>query len=112
MDENDDREIKLQRASGDLVKEFSAKLPSLLWKPRNEERQSIRPRTQASNGSAENESDRVWSRAAESRTDFEQDNGRHEGGLDAEYSVYLTEQQLKSTVGQEVRRPIPANISC
>lgn len=42
MDENDDREIKLQRASGDLVKEFSAKLPSLLWKPRNEERQSIR----------------------------------------------------------------------
>jgi hypothetical protein len=42
MDESDDREIKLQRASGDLVKEFSAKLPSLLWKPRNEERQSIR----------------------------------------------------------------------
>ncbi|GIJ86129.1 hypothetical protein Asppvi_005003 [Aspergillus pseudoviridinutans] len=42
MDDSDDREIKLQRASGDLVKEFSAKLPSLLWKPRNEERQSNR----------------------------------------------------------------------
>ncbi|GFG20907.1 tubulin-specific chaperone D [Aspergillus udagawae] len=50
MDDSDDREIKLQRASSDLVKEFSAKLPSLLWKPRNEERQSIRVprrRTQA-----------------------------------------------------------------
>lgn len=42
MDESDDTEIKLQRASGDLVKEFSAKLPSLLWKPQNEEGQSIR----------------------------------------------------------------------
>ncbi|KAF7158423.1 hypothetical protein CNMCM5623_003426 [Aspergillus felis] len=42
MDDSDDREIKLQRASGDLVKEFSSKLPSLLWKPRNEERQTIR----------------------------------------------------------------------
>ncbi|RHZ73935.1 hypothetical protein CDV55_103407 [Aspergillus turcosus] len=41
MDESDDTEIKLQRASGDLVKEFSAKLPSLLWKPQNEEGQSI-----------------------------------------------------------------------
>ncbi|KAL4942544.1 hypothetical protein BDV06DRAFT_211749 [Aspergillus oleicola] len=33
MDAADDREIKLQRASGDLVKEFLDKLPSLLWKP-------------------------------------------------------------------------------
>ncbi|RAH69606.1 tubulin-specific chaperone D [Aspergillus aculeatinus CBS 121060] len=32
MDAAEDREVKLQRASGDLVKEFSAKLPSLLWK--------------------------------------------------------------------------------
>ncbi|KAL2821606.1 tubulin folding cofactor D C terminal-domain-containing protein [Aspergillus granulosus] len=32
MDAADDREIKLQRASGDLVKEFLEKLPSLLWK--------------------------------------------------------------------------------
>ncbi|PYH83881.1 putative tubulin-specific chaperone D [Aspergillus uvarum CBS 121591] len=32
MDAAEDREVKLQRASGDLVQEFSAKLPSLLWK--------------------------------------------------------------------------------
>jgi hypothetical protein len=32
MDAADDCEIKLQRASGDLVKEFLEKLPSLLWK--------------------------------------------------------------------------------
>jgi hypothetical protein len=35
MDAADDREVKLQRASGDLVKEFLDKLPSLLWKPQN-----------------------------------------------------------------------------
>ncbi|KAE8350619.1 tubulin folding cofactor D C terminal-domain-containing protein [Aspergillus coremiiformis] len=34
MDAAEDKEVKLQRASGDLVKEFSEKLPSLLWKPR------------------------------------------------------------------------------
>lgn len=32
MDAADDREIKLQRVSGDLVGEFSVKLPHLLWK--------------------------------------------------------------------------------
>lgn len=32
MDATDDREVKLQGASGDLVVEFSTKLPSLLWK--------------------------------------------------------------------------------
>ncbi|RAL13986.1 tubulin-specific chaperone D [Aspergillus homomorphus CBS 101889] len=36
MDAVEDREVKLQRASGDLVTEFSVKLPSLLWKPRAE----------------------------------------------------------------------------
>ncbi|KAL4802284.1 tubulin folding cofactor D C terminal-domain-containing protein [Aspergillus unguis] len=35
MDAADDREVKLQRASGDLVEEFQAKLPSLLWKPQS-----------------------------------------------------------------------------
>ncbi|KAL4890210.1 tubulin folding cofactor D C terminal-domain-containing protein [Aspergillus ambiguus] len=50
MDAADDREVKLQRASGDLVKEFSVKLPSLLWKPRTEQGASRVPRrrTQAS----------------------------------------------------------------
>ncbi|KAL2840976.1 tubulin folding cofactor D C terminal-domain-containing protein [Aspergillus pseudoustus] len=33
MDAAEDREVKLQRASGDLIKEFLEKLPSLLWKP-------------------------------------------------------------------------------
>lgn len=32
MDAAEDRDVKLQRASGDLVTEFSAKLPSLLWR--------------------------------------------------------------------------------
>lgn len=32
MDTVEDRELKLQRASGDLVTEFSEKLPSLLWR--------------------------------------------------------------------------------
>lgn len=32
MDAVEDRELKLQRASGDLVTEFSEKLPSLLWR--------------------------------------------------------------------------------
>ncbi|KAJ5782992.1 hypothetical protein N7457_004766 [Penicillium paradoxum] len=32
MDAAEDRDVKLQRASGDLVAEFSAKLPSLLWR--------------------------------------------------------------------------------
>lgn len=35
MDAADDREVKLQRASSDLVTEFSAKLPSLLWRAQN-----------------------------------------------------------------------------
>jgi hypothetical protein len=35
MDAVEDRDVKLQRASGDLVTEFSAKLPSLLWKSQN-----------------------------------------------------------------------------
>lgn len=32
MDAPDDRDIKLQRASGDLIKEFETRLPPLLWK--------------------------------------------------------------------------------
>lgn len=32
MDAAEDRDVKLQRASGDLVSEFSAKLPLLLWR--------------------------------------------------------------------------------
>ncbi|CAI7615565.1 unnamed protein product [Penicillium crustosum] len=32
MDAAEDKDVKLQRASGDLVSEFSAKLPSLLWR--------------------------------------------------------------------------------
>ncbi|PLB42066.1 tubulin folding cofactor D C terminal-domain-containing protein [Aspergillus candidus] len=50
MDAPDDREIKLQRASGDLVKEFSARLPALLWKPsteRGKESRTPRRRTPA-----------------------------------------------------------------
>ncbi|KAJ5107034.1 hypothetical protein N7456_003709 [Penicillium angulare] len=35
MDAVDDRELKLQRASGDLLTEFSEKLPSLLWRSEN-----------------------------------------------------------------------------
>lgn len=35
MDATEDRDVKLQRASGDLVAEFSVKLPSLLWKLQN-----------------------------------------------------------------------------
>lgn len=42
MDAADDREIKLQRASGDLVDEFSTKLPSLLWKTRTENGHKLR----------------------------------------------------------------------
>ncbi|PLB47288.1 hypothetical protein P170DRAFT_511917 [Aspergillus steynii IBT 23096] len=42
MDAADDREVKLQRASGDLVKEFSDKLPSLLWKTRATEQGEVR----------------------------------------------------------------------
>lgn len=32
MDAPDDRDIRLQRASADLLKEFETKLPLLLWK--------------------------------------------------------------------------------
>ncbi|KAJ6144506.1 hypothetical protein N7470_008401 [Penicillium chermesinum] len=35
MDVAEDRDVKLQRASSDLVAEFSAKLPSLLWRSSN-----------------------------------------------------------------------------
>ncbi|KAJ9208854.1 hypothetical protein DTO021D3_71 [Paecilomyces variotii] len=42
MDAPDDRDIKLQRASGDLLKEFEAKLPSLLWKSRTQNGQLSR----------------------------------------------------------------------
>ncbi|KAJ5654029.1 hypothetical protein N7490_001032 [Penicillium lividum] len=35
MDAVEDRDLKLQRASGDLVTEFSEKLPSLLWRFEN-----------------------------------------------------------------------------
>ncbi|KAF7587023.1 hypothetical protein BBP40_007845 [Aspergillus hancockii] len=44
MDAVEDKEIKLQRASSDLVKEFSVKLPSLLWKPRTEKGDTRVPR--------------------------------------------------------------------
>lgn len=42
MDAADDREVKLQCASGDLVDEFSTKLPSLLWKTRTENGHNVR----------------------------------------------------------------------
>lgn len=42
MDAADDRDVKLQRASGDLVGEFSTKLPSLLWKTRSENGHNVR----------------------------------------------------------------------
>lgn len=42
MDAADDREVKLQRASGDLVAEFSTKLPLLLWKTRTLNGREIR----------------------------------------------------------------------
>jgi hypothetical protein len=32
MDAAEDRDLKLQRASSDLVTEFSVKLPTLLWR--------------------------------------------------------------------------------
>lgn len=35
MDAAEDRDLKLQRASTDLVTEFSAKLPQLLWRVQN-----------------------------------------------------------------------------
>lgn len=35
MDATEDRDLKLQRASGDLVSDFSVKLPSLLWRSQN-----------------------------------------------------------------------------
>ncbi|GMG37375.1 unnamed protein product [Aspergillus oryzae var. brunneus] len=44
MDAIEDKEVKLQRASGDLVTEFSEKLPSLLWKPRTEKGHARVPR--------------------------------------------------------------------
>ncbi|KAL6238609.1 hypothetical protein BDW75DRAFT_237285 [Aspergillus navahoensis] len=44
MDVADDREVKLQRASGDLVKEFLDKLPSLLWKPQSAQKSARVPR--------------------------------------------------------------------
>ncbi|KAF5865713.1 hypothetical protein ETB97_002687 [Aspergillus alliaceus] len=44
MDAVEDKDVKLQRASGDLVKEFSEKLPSLLWKPRTENGNTRVPR--------------------------------------------------------------------
>ena len=42
MDAADDREVTLQRASGDLVAEFSVKLPSLLWKTQIQNSEEIR----------------------------------------------------------------------
>lgn len=36
MDASEDRDIKLQRASNDLVAEFSNRLPKLLWKTQAE----------------------------------------------------------------------------
>ncbi|RAL00906.1 tubulin-specific chaperone D [Aspergillus ibericus CBS 121593] len=44
MDAAEDREVKLQRVSGDLLQEFSAKLPSLLWKSQPEQGNTRIPR--------------------------------------------------------------------
>ncbi|KAL4919735.1 tubulin folding cofactor D C terminal-domain-containing protein [Aspergillus aurantiobrunneus] len=44
MDAADAREIKLQRASGDLVEEILAKLPSLLWKQQPAQKPTLVPR--------------------------------------------------------------------
>ncbi|KAL4785547.1 tubulin folding cofactor D C terminal-domain-containing protein [Aspergillus varians] len=44
MDAADAQEVKLQRASGELVEEFLAKLPSLLWKPQLSQKGARIPR--------------------------------------------------------------------
>ncbi|KAL2829958.1 tubulin folding cofactor D C terminal-domain-containing protein, partial [Aspergillus cavernicola] len=44
MDAAEDREVKLQRASGDLLEEFLKKLPSLLWKPKAAQEDARTPR--------------------------------------------------------------------
>ncbi|KAL4975370.1 tubulin folding cofactor D C terminal-domain-containing protein [Aspergillus desertorum] len=44
MDAADDREVKLQRASGNLIEEFLDKLPSLLWKPQPARKSARVPR--------------------------------------------------------------------
>ncbi|KAJ5101766.1 Tubulin-specific chaperone D C-terminal [Penicillium alfredii] len=44
MDAAEDWEVKLQRASGDLVLEFAAKLPSLLWRSQHGSPSSPTPR--------------------------------------------------------------------
>lgn len=41
MDAPGDRDIKLQRASGDLIQEFKTKLQPLLWKSRVENGRAV-----------------------------------------------------------------------
>lgn len=42
MDAAEDRDIKFQRASGDLIKDLTESLPSLLWKPQTANGQDVR----------------------------------------------------------------------
>lgn len=42
MDAPADRDIKLQRASGDLIQEFKNKLQPLLWKSRVENARTVK----------------------------------------------------------------------
>ena len=53
MDAAEDRDVKLQRASSDLVSEFSAKLPSLLWKSQNGDAPHRTPRKWTQESKAE-----------------------------------------------------------
>jgi hypothetical protein len=60
--------------------------------------------------SADDEGDRVWRRAADSRTDFKETDGRQEDRLDAVEGVQLAVHKLEGASGEQVCATIPADI--
>lgn len=67
--------------------------------------------TEAGNGTPNDEPDRVGRRAANSRSDLEQDQSRQEHGLDGEECVQLAKDEQKGAVGQQVGGSVPANVA-
>lgn len=57
------------------------------------------------------EGHRVGSRAADDRAELEEYHADEEDTLDGEDGVYLAEQQLEGTRGEEVGAPVPADVA-
>lgn len=65
---------------------------------------------ETSDGTAENESDRVGGSTADERSEFEQEDGAQEDPFDGVVGVEFTKDEGHGAGGEEVRRSVPAYV--